>query len=155
VIAPGDRVVRQIGPAWAILGGVSQENVEVVLALMDALRARDDEEIIRRFDADASWHNTAAFPGERTCVGPRAIIDFWATLSESFAEGGGRLEIERVADGGDRVVLAMRSRSEGRTSGIPVDVRWCIVSQVRDGRVRRVDVHGSWEKALQAAGLDG
>jgi ketosteroid isomerase-like protein len=87
-------------------------------------------------------------------VGIEAIIDFWATLMESFEESE-RMEVERIAEGQDSVVLAMHSVGRGKASGVPLDLRWGAVFHLRDGKINRVDVHGDWAKALKAAGLSG
>jgi ketosteroid isomerase-like protein len=131
---------------------MSQENVEMVRRGFDAVRRGDREGVERVFDADAVWHNTREFPGPATCVGPQAIVDFWATLLDSFEEDG-RLDIERVVDGGETVVMSMHSVVRGKASGAPLDLRWAVAFTVRGGRVSRADVYGSWEKALQAVRL--
>ncbi len=114
------------------------------------LRA-DQQDAERDFHTDVVWHNTAQFPGQRICVGPQAIIDFWETLVESFHERS--VTIERVLEGENSVVLGVHSVGEGLASGVPIDVHWALALRVRDGRISRVDVHGDWANALQAAGL--
>jgi ketosteroid isomerase-like protein len=132
---------------------MSQENVEVVRHTFDAARRGDYQVAARGFPADAVWHNTAEFPGQRTCVGPQAIINFWETLFESFEESGGRMDIERVVKGKDSVVLGVHSSGRGRASGVPIDMHWGIAFRVRSGKISRVDVHGDLAKALEAVGL--
>jgi ketosteroid isomerase-like protein len=131
----------------------SEENVELVRSALNALRRDDPHGVARGFRADAVWHNTAAFPGQRTCVGPEEILGFWRALIASFDEGGTSVEIQRAIGGENSVALAVRSHGRGRTSRVPVDVRWGVAFQVRDGMIDRVDVHGDWTKALEAAGL--
>jgi ketosteroid isomerase-like protein len=84
-------------------------------------------------------------------VGPEAIMAFWASIFESFDEGG--MEIEDVADAGDRAAMAVHSWGRGMASGTPIDTRWALVLHLRDGRISRVDVHGSYAKALEALGM--
>jgi hypothetical protein len=48
-----------------------------------------------------------------------------------------------------RAIRAERARG----SGAPVDVRWAAIFEVVDQRIVRVDVHGKYAKALEAAGL--
>jgi ketosteroid isomerase-like protein len=146
---------------WAGLGGrsqggegrISEQNVEIVRRAFDAVRHIDHEGAAQGFHADAMWHNTAEFPGQRVCVGPEAIIDFWKTLMESFEERGSMMEIERVVEGEDSVVVGVHSVARGKASGIPLDFHWSAAFHVRDGKISRVDVHGDWAKALNAAGL--
>jgi ketosteroid isomerase-like protein len=131
---------------------MSQENVEIVRRAFDAVRSGDLQGATRGFHADAAWHNTAEFPGQSTCVGPQAIVDFWETLVESFEEG--MMDIERVVSGQDSVVLGVHSTSRGTASGVPVDLRWAMAFQVRGSKISRVDVHGDWTKALAAVALE-
>jgi ketosteroid isomerase-like protein len=132
---------------------MSQENVELVQRALAAVRRSDREAAAQCFQADAVWQNTGEFPGDRTCVGSEAIVDFWETLSESFSFNESSVEVERVVEGGDGVVLGMRYVGRGKASGAPVDVRWGIAFQISDGKVARVFVHGDWENALRAVDL--
>ena len=63
------------------------------------------------------------------------------------------MEIERVADRGDWVVIGVHSLGRGKASGAPIDVRWNAAILLRDGTISRVDVHGDRAKALATAGL--
>jgi ketosteroid isomerase-like protein len=132
---------------------MSQENVEIVRRAFEAVRRGDYEGATRGFHGDVVWHNTAEFPGQRVCVGPEAIIDFWKTLMESFEERRSMMDIERIVEGEDSVVLGMHSVGRGKASGVPLDFHWSAAFRVRDGKISRVDVHGDWLKALTAAGL--
>src|SRR5947208_6917631 len=98
---------------------MSQQNVEVAKRVIHAFNRRDYEKALHGFHADAVWHNTAEFPGQRICVGPEAIIDFWETLMESFEESG-RMDVERAVEGEDTVVLWVHSVGEGKASGVPL-----------------------------------
>ena len=73
----------------------------------------------------------------------------WRTFSEDYAEGG--TKIERYLESERRVVAGFHSWGRGRASGVPLDVRWAAIFELRDRRVTRVDVHGSYEKAVEAA----
>jgi ketosteroid isomerase-like protein len=131
---------------------VSQQNVEIAKRVIDAFNRRDYEKALHGFHADAVWHNTAEFPGQRICVGPEAIIDFWETLMQSFEESGS-MDVERAVAGEDTVVLDVHSVGEGKASGVPLDFHWGAAFRMRDGKISRVDVHGDWAKALEAVGL--
>ena|SRR5579859_1266943 len=101
------------------------------------------------FDPEVEWHNTSVFPGDNVCKGPRAIIAFWRALVEDLADEGGT-EIEQYAESHDRAVVGFHSLGTGRTSGVPLDVRWAALFELHDQRVTRVDVYGSYAKANQA-----
>ncbi|MDQ6811206.1 MAG: nuclear transport factor 2 family protein [Actinomycetota bacterium] len=132
---------------------MSQENAEIVRRTFDAMLRGDDEDAGRGFQEDAVWHNTSVFPDPSICVGPQAILNFWATLVETFRES--QTDVEQVVEGGDAVVLSLHSVGRGNASGVPVDLRWAAAFRVNDGKISRVDVHGDWAKALEAVGLEG
>jgi ketosteroid isomerase-like protein len=129
---------------------MSQEKVELVRRTFDAVVRGDYQGAARGLHADAVWHNTAEFPGPRTCVGPQAIVEFWESLMEPFEETDRTMDVERVVVGEDSVVLGVHSVGRGKTSGVPLDVHWGAAFWLRDGKISRVDVHGDWAKALKA-----
>jgi ketosteroid isomerase-like protein len=124
---------------------MSQGNSEMVRRAFDAIDRGDY--------ADAEWHNTSAFPGDREVLGPPAIMDFWRTLLAEFDSGG--MEVERLAESGDSVVADVHSWGRGSASRVPVDVHWGVAVRLRDGRIARVDVYGDYARALEAAKLSG
>jgi len=123
---------------------MSQENVRTVHRFLRALDRRDYENARPCLCRDAEWHNTAAFPGSRTIVGPQAIVDFWQALVESFDPAEGGMEVENVTESGDLVVIGLRSRGHGATSGVPIDVRWGLRASMRDGKIERIDISGDY-----------
>ena len=131
---------------------MSRENVEIARRVLGAIRRRNYGDAASCFHADIEWHNTSAFPGQRTIVGHSAIAEFWGELYQSFDDEGERAIIEKVAAGGDRVVIGVHSWGRGKASGVPVDVRWAIAFQFRDGKVSRIDVRGDYTEAVRAAG---
>ena len=81
--------------------------------------------------------------------GLRELNESWR---QSFDEYG--LDLERVIDlGGNRVLALLLQRGRIKAVGNPVEqaVGWIV--EVLDGQLARVDVHFSWESALEAAGL--
>lgn len=127
------------------------ESIEIVRRAFDAVRRGDHAVAASCFGPDAEWHNTASFPGPAVIVGVRAIIEFHAELSATMdAEGE---QVEEVRAVGDRVAMAVRTRASGKSSGVPVDVRWALVYTLLDERVERVDVHGDFDRACEVAEL--
>ena len=104
----------------------------------------------RLLDPGVTWHNTRAFPGPSILQGPRAILDFYEELSQEFDRG--EVAIERAVETEGGVVAGIHSLSQGRSSQVPLDVRWATLVQVEDERVVRIDIYGSFERALEAAG---
>lgn len=130
---------------------MSQEHIEVVRSIVDAIARRNFAEAGSRFDPRAEWHNTSSFPGPATCTGVDAIVGHWKTLFEDFELDG--MEIEEMMDTGDSVVVQLHTSGRGRASGAPIDTRWASLYRFRDGKVVRVDVFGEYGRALTAAGV--
>jgi ketosteroid isomerase-like protein len=133
---------------------MSEANVEIARRTQEALGLEDFRAAARGFHIDATWHNTREFPGEPVCVGVQAIMEFWRALLSSFDEDG-TMQVERVAEGDDTVVLGIRSTARGKASGVPLDTRYAVAYRMHDGKVSRADVYGTWKKALEAVGLEG
>jgi ketosteroid isomerase-like protein len=132
---------------------MSQENVEVARRFVHALDRRDYEAAAACLHHAAEWHNTAAFPGPRTVIGPEEIVAFWQSLLDSFGEDGSVAEVEDIESNGNLVVIGVHSWGRSATAGVPVDVRWGLTLRLRNGRIERADVSGDYRRALEAAGL--
>jgi ketosteroid isomerase-like protein len=132
---------------------MSEENVEMVRRFLAALNRRDYEEASACLRADAEWHNTTAFPGARTVLGPKAITECWQELNESFDPVDYGMEVEHIVESGALVVIGVRSWGKGASSGLSGEVHWGLGVSIRDGRIQRLDVSGDYGSALEAAGL--
>jgi ketosteroid isomerase-like protein len=130
---------------------MSQQNMEVVRAAVIAIGDGDHRSAAALFTPGAEWHNTSVFPGPPACLGRDAIVRFWETLREDFEVAG--MEIEQIANVDGRVVAGFHQWGTGRLSGAPFDVHFAAIFEVVDQRIVRVDIHGSYAKALEAAGL--
>src|SRR3954466_10866901 len=98
---------------------MSRDNVELVRNTFAAVLRADQESAAAGFHPDVVWNNTAVFPDQRTLVGTAAIFDFWQTLTQTWDGMRSTTEIERIAEGNDRVVVGVHSFGAGRSSGIP------------------------------------
>jgi ketosteroid isomerase-like protein len=66
-----------------------------------------------------------------------------------------RCEAEDYVTGGDFVVVLTRYSGRGKGSGAMVDSQGAHVWELRDGRVVRLEIFSSRDRALAAAGLGG
>jgi ketosteroid isomerase-like protein len=129
---------------------MSQENVQAVRRMLVSISDRDYDTAIREFRSDAQWHNTGAFPGPIICSGPSEIKAFWKSLFEDFDSN--QMEIEKTAETGNTVTVALHSQGRGRTSGAPVDIRWAIGVRFEGDKIIGVNVYGDYGRALEAVG---
>ena len=130
---------------------MSQENVEIVRRGVDAFNRRDLAAIIRDFDQDGEWVEDHRYPGAGTFRGPsgveQSIRKWWDAWGEI------RMDLDETIDLGDRVVLAGRVRARGHDSDVTVEAPFGGVYEFRERKVVRVQVLGSRDEALEAAGL--
>jgi ketosteroid isomerase-like protein len=129
---------------------MSQENVEVVRASVDALAAGDAESALSYFAEDVVFHPLVAGPYH----GHAGVVEQWSTWIDEF--NGYWFKSEELIDaGGDLVVMLWRQGGEGKASGIVVENRGATVFVVRNGLIRDARVFGERTEALEAAGLPG
>jgi hypothetical protein len=63
------------------------------------------------------------------------------------------MEIEQIADVDGHIVAGCHQWGTGRLSGAPFDERFAAIFKVVDQRIVRVDIHGSYTRALDAVAL--
>ncbi len=131
---------------------MSQENVELVQELFDAVGRGDVEAALRRVRSDGEWVNPddAMEPGTRRGLdGVRTAL---TALCDSFADL--RFELDRVDDLGDRVLVAGAFTGVGRASGAAFGPRpFGALVTLAGGKVRRYQWYLDPAEALDAAGL--
>ena len=108
-----------------------------------------------RFDVygpDMEWGWSEEFPGlegvARDPAERSERLRQWLSEWEDW-----RCEAEEFVAEGERVVVLTRYRGRGKGSGATVDTTGAHVWTLRDGRVVRLEIFSSRQKALEAAGL--
>jgi len=137
---------------------MSQENVEIVRRLFDAVASRDTATVLSLYDRDLEWDGSRSRWAEVLQAGvsfkghgglrrfSRAYYEMW----ESFHD-----EIQELIDAGDHVVSVVTTRGRGRASGI--DVEWrgnAGVWTIREGKIVKVAWFSTRSEALKAVGLE-
>ena len=61
--------------------------------------------------------------------------------------------VEGYHEAGDDVVTIVRQHGRARASGVPVEMRYAVVTSVRDGLLERAKVYAEPGEALKAVGL--
>ena len=129
---------------------MSQENLEIVRAAMDAWNRGDWDEALKDaapdFELDAS-SNIGEWRGVHR--GHEQVRQVWRSVElwESV-----RIEFDEVIDAGDRAVTCQTGRFRGR-DGIEVTTRTSFVWTFRDGVIAHVEALNEQAEALEAAGL--
>ena len=131
---------------------MSQENVEIVRRIVDAIEDRRWEEAMRQLAPDIELHGTVGGLTEGSVWrGPEQVRDFFEQDSEAWHER--RLDTEQFIDAGDCVVVLLHEFRRGKGSGVEMETDTAMVYEVRDGRVVRIQGYMDRDEALEAAGL--
>ena len=133
---------------------MSRDDVERVLAGLDAFNRRDFDAATAGFHPDIEWIAGADLvPDAAVYRGPDGVMEFWRTWLDAMDDF--RLEVEETIDAGDgRVLLVTRATGRGKDSGVPVEGRLAQLWELRDGRSVRAEMYPSREAALEAEGID-
>ena len=132
---------------------MSQENVEVVQSAFAAFMRGDTDAVLQLCAKDIVITQPPELPG----VTPRqyghsGVLEAFAIWPEQWDDF--RVEPPRVvADPGDYVVVAARTRGRGKQSGVEVDMEFAFLFTLREGKIAEWQLFVSEDQALEAAGL--
>ena len=137
---------------------MSQENVDLVRRLYDAVAARDSETVLSLYHPELVWDHThnsevAGLIGETIYHGHEGLREWSRRYYEAWENV--TAELEDVIDlGDDRVVAVLNYRGRGRVSGVEVQfTRMAGIFTIRDGQVTRAEWYRNAPEALEAAGI--
>jgi len=135
---------------------VSQENVELVRGLYEALARRDSVAPFEVYAEDIVWdvsQSRTAFLRTRTVSrGHAGVRQAWRDWFSAFSEIDA--EVAELIDAGDQVVAVIRERELGRASGVPVEATHAAVWTLAHGKVIRMQMLDDRAQALKAVGLE-
>jgi ketosteroid isomerase-like protein len=139
---------------------MSEQDVQLVRRLYDAVAARDNETVLSIYHPEVVWDHThnsdlAGLWGGQTLFHGHDGVRRW---SREFYEAWERVEaeLEDVIDAGDVVVVVLNYGGRGRVSGIEIGfTRMAGVLTIREGQVVRADWYRDAAEALEAAGVSG
>src|SRR6476659_6010526 len=128
---------------------MSQENVEIVRRVADAIDRRDSDAALKDVAPDCEFDNSSNL-GEWRGVhrGHDQIRQLWRSFFEPWESV--RTEIDEMIDAGDRVVAFTTGRFRGR-NGIEVTTKTSFVFTLRDGVITHVEALNERAEALEAA----
>ena len=132
---------------------MSQENVEVVRRMLQAFADGGLDAMAEFWDPDIDWRAAeGAIDDVGEMHGPVAVrryIQDWIDTFDDFS-----VVVEELRDvGDDRVLSIQRLKGQAKLSGAETDLRYALVSTVRDGKVVRAREYLNAEDALEAVGL--
>ena len=137
---------------------MSQENVELIRWLYDAVAARDSETVLSLYHPELVWDHSnnaevAGLVGETVYHGHDGLREWSRQFYEAWEDV--TAELQDVIDlGDDRVIAVLDYRGRGRVSGVEVQfTHMAGIFTIRNGQVLRAEWYRNEEGALQAAGV--
>jgi ketosteroid isomerase-like protein len=130
---------------------MSQENVDVIRAVIEAINRNDGEAAIQRMDPGIRFdHRLGALQGN--VVGHDGVRALFADFVEHFDSW--RIYCEDIRNLGDRVLALGTVRATGKESGAETELPFTVVAGIKDGLVTDYTDYGDRDQALEAAGLE-
>ncbi len=131
---------------------MSQENVEIVRRFAEAWERLDSDTMADLVDPNVEQHGTVGGLEEARVVrGMSEIRRDYERVEEMWDEH--RVEIEKLIDAGDQVVVFQHEYQRGRSSGVELVIDAAVIFDLRDGRIVRIQGYMDRAAALEAAGL--
>jgi ketosteroid isomerase-like protein len=134
---------------------MSQENVEVVRRIYDAVGERDGVTPFEFYAHDIVWDlsraRTAFLYSTTVFHGHEGVRQMWRESLAAFGEVD--LHAEELIDAGDQVVAVIRELEVGRASGAPVTANHAALWTLADGKVTRMQTFDDRQQALEAVSL--
>ena len=131
---------------------MSQENVETVRTAFDAFARGDIEGVLRLCDENIVVTQPEELPGvspqQRGHSGLLEAFSIWPEQWDDY-----RIEILRIADLADHVVVTSRTGGRGKQSGVEVEMEFSYVLSVRNEKIVELQIFMREDQALEAAGL--
>jgi len=137
---------------------MSQENVEIVRALLRGFARRDHERAFDFYDPKIEWDASAGAEINTDLAhvyhGHDGVRAYWRAWLSAWRDLD--FEVQDVLDAGDEVVALIRNQRQwGRHSGIRTDMPpYALVFTIRDGKVVRWRSFSDQESALKAVRLE-
>jgi ketosteroid isomerase-like protein len=131
---------------------MSEENVEIVVAMLDAFKRNDIDELVGAFTEDCELYEPPEMP-DRVAEGFRGHdgIREWANNLRGIA--GVSFEPVDFTASGNTIVSEWVASGRGASSGVPLRWPTFVVLWMRQGRIARAEGYLTRAEALEAAGL--
>lgn len=125
----------------------TRENLEVVVAWLDAMRRRDLASIEKVLEPEVVWRG---LPDGAVCENLDEVLDMLRT--DELHEGLRSIDALELVAGDGAVVLGVRSPELTEIGDVPLDGQLFNVFGVREGRIASIQDYAKRADALAAAG---
>jgi ketosteroid isomerase-like protein len=131
---------------------VSQQNVEIARAAIEAINRGDLDAALADAAPDLEYVASGAVPGAGGVYrGPEGFRRFLETFLNEFSDF--RLEVHELIEAGDQVLVSQTMRGRGKQSGVEANWRVWFLWTYREGKTVRGQGFTSRDEAFEAAGL--
>src|SRR5215208_8488860 len=138
---------------------MSQENVKFLEGLFAGAKEMDKQTLLdvlpeliaQTCNPQIEWVEDPRRADRRVYRGHEGVRESFERWLENFEEYG--FEVERMVDGGDKVLAYAREEGRGSLSGGIVSQRIYVVYTFRNGKVARYQEFYEEQDAFEAAGL--
>jgi ketosteroid isomerase-like protein len=129
---------------------MSQENVELVRAWIDALNRGEVDAVLKDATPDFELDFSRAIGPQRGVFGLTEVGGIWDYFTDAFESV--RIEPHEFIDAGECVIVPWTAHMVGR-DGIQVQARTTWTWTIREGAAKRLCMYQERDEALEAAGL--
>lgn len=130
----------------------ANSNVELIERGYEAFNAADLDAVTAVMADDVEWTEPAGLPYAGTYQGPAAVVE--NVFGRVAADVDGlELDVERIVDGGDTLVVIGTARGTVRETGERLDCPFAHVCDFEDGRLSRFVQYTDtaiWRQAVDA-----
>jgi uncharacterized protein len=131
---------------------MSRENVEIVQAAFQAFESGDMEGVLRVCDEHVEITQAVELPGvSRHQYGHAGVLEAFALWPEQWDDF--RIDILRISDTADQVIVTTLNRGRGKASGVQVETPFSFLFSIRAGKITEWRIFMREGEALEAAGL--
>ena len=130
---------------------MSQENVDVFLAAVEAFNREGMEGQLRYASRDIEWQMDEGWFEDQTYAGHDGLRALAAIFVDNFDEY--RWDVDRVIDAGDKIAALVWQRGRTKEGGFLIEQPIGVVVEFRDAEAIRVWNYFEWRSALEAVGL--
>jgi uncharacterized protein len=131
---------------------MSRQNEQVARRAYDAFSRGDFEALAALLHPEVEFESLLLEMEAGSYRGLEGAREYFESVREVFPDWS--VEITRLDDFGDRVVIESRSVATGKGSGVRTEQRFWQVAALRDGRIIWWKFFRSRDEALEAVGLD-
>jgi uncharacterized protein len=130
---------------------MSQENVEIVRAVYEAVNRGEFETANSYMHPEIEFHTYAQSPQAGVYRGKEAVLKYNVDLFEQFESI--RFEVDELVDAGDRVIVVTTQHAVPKGGQQEMRVHVAEVWVVRDGLLAERRSYSTKPDALEAVGL--